>query len=216
MELVLTLLALFLAIVLHEIAHGYVAYLCGDNTAKRENRLSLNPIYHIDPIGTIVVPLAMFFSNIGFVFGWAKPVPVNYRNLRHTKRDIVLVSSAGIVTNLILAFLSALAIKIFVPMEGTIVGSICLGFLVPFTLYNVILAVFNLLPIPPLDGSKMIFTLINKPWAYKYLSNDRLGFGIIVIVGFIVPVILEQFGIKFDLLGMYIKGFTGFIINMLP
>lgn len=214
--LALTLLAIFLAIVLHEIAHGYVAFLCGDDTAKREKRLSLNPLHHIDYIGTIVVPLVLFLSNAGFVFGWAKPVPVNYYNLRKTRRDIILVSSAGIAANLFLAFISALILRMITPFNSQITEIIGTGFLAPFVLYNIILAVFNLLPIPPLDGSKMLFTLINKPWGYKYLANDRIGFGIIIAIGIIIPTLLAQSGIDFDPLSIYIKKISYFLIKILP
>lgn len=212
METILALAALFLAIILHEVAHGYVAYLLGDDTAKRYGRLSLNPIKHVDTIGTIVVPALLYFSNAGFVFGWAKPVPVNYYNLKNTKRDIFLVSSAGIVTNLVLAFLSAFIIKIFIPFAGSISGDIILTFLTAFIIYNIILAVFNLIPIPPLDGSKMLFSWIEKPWAKKYLENDRLGFGIIILIGIILPMLFPNI----DIFRIYIKETTTFILGLLP
>jgi len=160
-------LALMIAIIGHEIMHGYVAYRYGDNTAKNEGRLSINPIIHVDPVGTIVVPLLLFVSGSPFLFGWAKPVPVNMWTVVRNGgyNGAIAVSMAGIAYNLVMAVTASIALG-FVGGDGIVVQ--ILSYLV---LYNVILAVFNLWPIPPLDGSN----------ALGYLG---LKFGVRAIDGF--------------------------------
>ena len=152
--------AVFIAIIAHEIAHGYVARFLGDNTAAKAGRLSLNPLRHIDFFGTIIVPILLFLSKAGFIFGWAKPVPVNYNALRRRKRDIVLVAAAGIITNLLLAALSSLLLQLTLWLPSTLFSGILAMFWLNMILFNIVLAVFNLLPIPPFDGGKILIELI--------------------------------------------------------
>jgi Zn-dependent protease len=165
----LVLVVIIPSIILHEIAHGVVALWCGDDTAKRAGRLTLNPIRHIDPVGTLILPVLLALSGLG-VFGYAKPVPINPSRMRHPRNDHVLVSLAGPATNLILAGLSILALRAFepattlrnlyylgLPSVGIVVQLLfLLGFL------NVILALFNALPIPPLDGSVLVERLLPR------------------------------------------------------
>ena len=150
------ILALMIAIVGHEIMHGYVAYLYGDNTAKNQGRLSINPIIHVDPIGTIVVPAILFISGAPFLFGWAKPVPINVRTVFDNGgyKGAIHVSLAGIAYNFALAFIAWILLNLFV--DGDVQGYseyFLVLFLINCLVYNIVLGVFNLYPIPPLDGS---------------------------------------------------------------
>lgn len=161
-SLIVNFVPIILAIVLHELAHGYAAYRLGDNTAKICGRLTLNPLKHVDLFGTILLPALLYFSQAGFMFGWAKPVPVNFNNLRRSKRDLIIVASAGIVTNLALAVVSAVLLKfISILPQSTAQGVIGL-FLLNMVVFNMVLAIFNALPIPPLDGSKILFGWIKN------------------------------------------------------
>jgi Zn-dependent protease len=162
------------SLVLHEVSHGLVALACGDDTAKRAGRLTLNPLAHVDPIGTVVLPALMVFTGLGF-FGWAKPVPVNVSRLRSPRNQGVLVSLAGPATNIVLA---AVAGVLFVVLHGNTAGSgptITLWAEVLFYagLVNLWIAVFNLLPIPPLDGSVLLERLIPAAWWPEYLRLRR-------------------------------------------
>ena len=161
-SLIVNFVPIILAIVLHELAHGYAAYRLGDNTAKICGRLTLNPLKHVDLFGTILLPALLYFSQAGFMFGWAKPVPVNFNNLRRSKRDLIIVASAGIVTNLALAVVSAVLLKfISILPQSTAQGVIGL-FLLNMVVFNVVLAIFNALPIPPLDGSHVLECVMGR------------------------------------------------------
>lgn len=148
------------AIVFHEVAHGYVAYLLGDPTAKERRRLSLNPLRHVDPVGTLFLPLALKLLGLP-VFGWAKPVPVNYMRLRKPKRDMALVAAAGPATNVVLALMATVGIGLMARAYAgpAVPGSTALFIadnLNNFLLVNIFLAIFNLLPLPPFDGSRIL------------------------------------------------------------
>lgn len=174
-------LPVIFAITVHEVAHGWVAKLCGDKTAWMLGRLTLNPIKHIDPIGTILVPALLLISFTGFIFGWAKPVPVNPRNLRNPKRDMAYVAVAGPVANILMAIGWALVARI-----GVLINSENTGLLIYMggagISINLVLAIINLLPIPPLDGSRIVASLLPNRWAWYYNKIERFGFIILLIM----------------------------------
>src|SRR5579885_2938304 len=177
---------LIFAITLHEVAHGYVASLFGDQTARLSGRLSINPVKHIDPVGTILVPLLML-SVSSFVFGWAKPVPVDWRNLHHPRRDMALVAFAGPFSNLLMAFFWGLIAKIGLVMETG--GNVWAG--TPLYLMgqagimiNVVLGVLNLIPLPPLDGGKVLAAFLPRRAAYSFSLIEPYGFFILILLMF--------------------------------
>ena len=180
------------AIILHEIAHGVVAYRLGDPTAARMGRLTLNPLPHIDPIGTVLLPLMLVMAHAPFLFGYARPVPVNFANLRNPKRDMVYVAAAGPLTNILLAVASALILKqllhLRLPAEGALSG-LLIGTLTPIALMaqnsiiiNVVLAVFNLLPILPLDGGRVLAGLLPRAQALAFARLEPFGFLIVIML----------------------------------
>ncbi|MER3570224.1 MAG: site-2 protease family protein [Patescibacteria group bacterium] len=163
--IIILIILIFYSIILHEIAHGYVAYLLGDPTAKYEGRITLNPTSHIDPIGTIIFPLFTYALG-GFIFGWAKPVPYNPFNLKYKTRDPILIALAGPVTNLVLMSIFLILLKTnFFPLFNDIFFQLIR--------VNLVLALFNLLPIPPLDGSKLL--LLKIPLE-SYVILESYGF----------------------------------------
>ncbi|MGL5088528.1 MAG: site-2 protease family protein [Cetobacterium sp.] len=169
---VFKVIILLFSLVLHELAHGYMALFCGDKTAKMSGRLSLNPLKHLDPIGALI-PILMLFSGSSFIFGWAKPVPVNYFALKNGRFGEFLVAIAGVLTNYSLMILGALLIKFgVVPFNDLSVY---------FILINMALGTFNLLPIPPLDGSRVIASFLNDESRIKLFTID--SYGIIIILG---------------------------------
>ena len=159
-KIVASILALSVAIIGHEIMHGYIAYRYGDNTAKNAGRLSINPIVHIDPVGTILIPAILYFTNAPFLFGWAKPVPVNIQTVIRNGGygAAIAVALAGITYNLILATFFATILPLFIQPQDIFSAFIGI-FLVQSIMINVVLAVFNLWPIPPLDGSQALLYL---------------------------------------------------------
>lgn len=169
-SLLLYIVIILISLSVHELSHGYAAYLCGDATARNLGRLTLNPLAHLDPIGTLMM--------LVFGFGYAKPVPINPRNFNHYKRDLCIVSLAGPASNLLLAFFGTLVFYltgIFLPYEVkvSIGGSVWFSFCISFITANTSLCVFNLLPIPPLDGSRILSAALPGKIAYYYLKYER-------------------------------------------
>jgi Zn-dependent protease len=191
-QIALWALPVLIAIVFHEVAHGWVAYRLGDPTAARMGRLTLNPIAHIDPIGTILLPALLIISNAPFLFGYAKPVPVNFNNLNNPKRDMIWVALAGPVTNLLLALGCILVLKMGLPLitPGTHFSSATLvDFLAPLALMakngvliNSVLAVFNAFPLPPLDGGRVAVGLLPEPYSYMLARVEPYGFLILIVL----------------------------------
>lgn len=179
MNILITFIILIFSAIVHEVSHGLVAEKLGDDTAREQGRITLNPIVHIDPIGTILVPLMIWYGSGGhFFFGAAKPVPVNFGNLKWPKLGMILVSLAGPVSNFLLAVLFVIPIKL------GLVNSISTPILVSGIYINIILGTFNLIPIPPLDGSKVLAALAPQDWMYKILSFERYGFILVLLFVF--------------------------------
>jgi Zn-dependent protease len=180
------------AIIFHEVAHGWVANRLGDPTAARMGRLTLNPIAHIDLFGTVLLPALLIIASAPFLFGYAKPVPVNFHNLNNPKRDMIWVALAGPVTNLLLALGCIVALKIGLPMiRGGLhqSSSSIMEFLVPIALMadygvriNVVLAVFNALPLPPLDGGRVAVGLLPEPYSSMLARIEPYGFLVLIVL----------------------------------
>ena len=172
-------LPIIFAITVHEAAHGYAAKYFGDMTAFHLKRISLNPLRHIDPLGTIILPALLFFLQAGFIFGWAKPVPVNFSNLRNPKKDMLWVALAGPGANLIMAILWTIVYS-----NQQLVPSIGQNFIsimaVAGIQINIVLMVLNLLPLPPLDGGRVAVSLLPYPWSSKLAGLERYGFFILI------------------------------------
>lgn len=189
---------LIIAMSVHEYAHGWVAYKLGDTTAKYSGRLTLNPLAHIDFVWTFLMPLFLFISTAGqFVFGAAKPVPINYRALSNPKRDIIWIGLSGPLANFIFAFvLSILVRSVHLPINFLIVNLIAI---------NVVLGVFNLIPIPPLDGSRILMGILPEPFASRYAGIESFGFIILILflwMGVFNQIVWPVVGIILKMLGV--------------
>ena len=191
-EIAVWLVPLVIAIVFHEVAHGLVARRLGDPTASERGRLSLNPIRHIDPFGTVILPLILALSGAGAIFGWAKPVPVNYRRLRKPRRDMILVALAGPGMNLVLGIIGAIALAVtFAIAGGELHGAA--GFVAAnalnFIYINVFLGVFNLLPVPPFDGGHVVEGLLPRPMARNFRKIGRYSLLVFISLLLVLPAI---------------------------
>lgn len=188
-SIIIFIFILLFSVIFHEVAHGIMAEKLGDPTAREAGRLTLNPIPHIDLYGSILLPAMLWIATAGsFVIGAAKPVPVDYRYFKNLRRDMFLVSIAGVATNLLLAVIATLVLR-FVPGISLVAQQLLLQTII----LNIGLAVFNTLPIPPLDGSKMlaaIFGFFNESWMYKMLEWERFGF--IIVLLFLITGLLDK------------------------
>ncbi|BBK30885.1 Zn-dependent protease [Stella humosa] len=211
-------LPVLVAITFHEAAHGFVARLRGDDTAWRLGRVTFNPLKHIDLFGTIILPATMLAGSLAvgaqpFLFGFAKPVPVDFSRLDNPRYDMVLVALAGPGINIVLA-LAAAILGHMVPVLPSFMGEWALFNLVNAIQINVLLAVFNMLPLPPLDGGRVAVGLLPAPLAYPLARLERHGFFILLGLLFVLPFIGQQVGLDLNVLQWLIRGPTEYIIEM--
>ncbi len=213
-DLSVWVLPLIIAITFHEAAHGFVAHALGDNTAWQLGRVTFNPLKHIDPFGTLIMPAILLLSHSPFLFGYAKPVPVNFRALHNPRIDMVWVALAGPATNIALALLAASAFH-FVDYVPAGAAQWLFDNLKNALVINVVLAVFNMLPIPPLDGGRVAVGLLPKVLAAPLARLEP--FGMLILIGFLIvlPLAGSQFGLNLDVISTIIRKSTGYVIHLL-
>jgi len=203
-----------LAITLHEAAHGYAALMFGDPTAKEAGRLSLNPIRHVDPMGTIVLPGLLILASAPFLFGWAKPVPVNFHRLRSPRADMVWVALAGPGMNIALALLSGILLRA-VPEAPGLTGAVIAEGLNKSIFINVILAVFNMIPLPPLDGGRVAVGLLPIPLARALASTEK--YGILLVLGIVIglPFLGSEVGVDLNIFAKLILPIVDSVVDVI-
>jgi len=213
-EIALFVVPIVLAVTLHEAAHGFVALHFGDDTAKNAGRLTLNPLKHVDLFGTIILPLLLIVSNAGFLFGYAKPVPVNFNALRNPRWDMLWVAIAGPVMNIALAIISTLllyGVDASVPSPSRMVQTVILLSVE----LNVVLAVFNMLPLPPLDGSKVLAAFLPVRVMRAYLSFGRYGMALLLLVLIVFPLVAQRTGLRLDVFAVLVQRPANWLVNAL-
>jgi Zn-dependent protease len=208
------ILPVVIAITFHEAAHGFVAHHFGDNTAWQRGRVSFNPLKHIDPFGTLILPAVLLLSHSPFLFGYAKPVPVNFRNLRHPRIDMVWVALAGPATNIALALVAAAAFHLLAYAPENAAQWIADN-LKNALVINVVLAIFNMLPIPPLDGGRVAVGLLPNVLAVPLSRLEP--YGMLILIGFLIllPMLGSQLGLNLDVISAILRTATGYVISLL-
>jgi Zn-dependent protease len=207
-------LPLVIAITFHEAAHAFVAHRLGDKTAWELGRVSFNPIRHIDPFGTLVLPAMLLLSHSPFLFGYAKPVPVNFRALNNPRFDMVLVALAGPATNILLALAAALALHAL-PFAPANAAQWIFDNLKNALVINVVLAVFNMMPIPPLDGGRVAVGLLPRPLSAPLARLEPFGMLILIGILILLPLAGSQFGLNLNFISVMLRSATDFIIRLL-
>jgi Zn-dependent protease len=213
-DLSVWILPLVIAITFHEAAHGFVAHALGDNTASELGRVSINPLRHIDPFGTLMLPAILLLSHSPFLFGYAKPVPVNFRKLRDPRFGMVLVALAGPVTNILLALAAALSFHL-VDLIPANASQWVVDNLKNMILINVVLAVFNMMPIPPLDGGRVAVGLLPRALAVPLSRLEPFGMLILIGILILLPLAGSQFGLNLDIISAVLRAVTGFMIRLI-